>query len=275
MKQVFITPLFFLLLVMISAQSAVDKNHVLKDTDHGYAGLEFTNDFIFASVKAADPADQNKCNNRFDPKVEKGLMWLGNVFTGYKWKSNYFELAYVSLWNYGSIYSGSSGSFTSANYYGSLQFRYYYQIPLHSNSFNLLVGPNIGWAFRFPGYGEGTYTYWYNGFELPSPIFQTRSEHLGDSKRNMVLGVNLRCDFKLKKNLTIVTNLNASFLYIERDYFWIYPYPGAPSGSPYEIYYPRNNWNLSLSVGLKFDFYSKKKKQQTYDQLGIENPYKK
>ena len=89
----------------------------------------------------------------------------------------------------------------------------------------------------------------------------------------MLAGISIRSDFKMSKNLTLFIRAAGTFIYVDKDIYQYYIY-GAPV-----FYQPINfksqPWNFNLTFGLKFDFYNSKKKQQTFDALDIEDPYKK
>ncbi len=249
------------------------KNRVLNNTDHGYFGIDGGIALDFSTISAVESNDESAVDNNFTGSFNEEFILFQNfrVFGGYKWRSHYFELAYASYHTNGRIKNSVDAE---NNYYGAIQLCYYYQLPIKSTFINLLIGPEIGWAFRVKGAGESGSGYYINGFYYPSPYFRSKSPQLNDNIKNIVGGVSVQSDFKLRRNFTLFTKINVTYIHIFNDKY-IYAVPGGPPGSQPPYFDPKTNWNLNLSFGLKFDFFSKKKKQQTFDQLGIEDPYKK
>lgn len=231
---------------MLSAQVNLDsvKKKFDKEPNHIYAGIELGCSFIFSTLEAEIPANQYKCDNVFDGRFEEEIMIIPNFNIGGKFKSHYFELGVGGYSNYGR------GDYNAAkDFYGALQFSYFYQLPIRSNRVNLLVGPNIGWAFRTKNPKEVSTSYYTNNY-----VFQTRSLNPGDNLRNMVAGFSLRCDVRLGENFSFISKINTSYLYIAKDYYVDLGNDNLQTPEEMGIYHTKTNWNVALFVGIKIRF---------------------
>ena len=115
-------------------ETKILRHRVLKNTDHGYFGVETGMLFDFSVIYAFQPP-QSIYDPHVDNRFHKGLgydfmlLYNSRIFGGYKWKSHYFELAYAGYQSSGSIrFSNSNPSEYYASYYGAVQLGYYYQV---------------------------------------------------------------------------------------------------------------------------------------------------
>lgn len=244
------------------------KKRVLHKTDHFYFGMETGVVFLLGEPTGATAEAQQ---NILDAKPSKLGFRLGfsfietsKCYVGYAFKSHNFELASGGIM--GIVYARVRPYGPNKFYptmHGTLMVRYYYRLPIRSHFVKLLIGPELGWAYRMPSI--------FSGYKSPESPTYPLVEH-APAYHNLVAGINIRADLKLAKNCTFNFQINYCAALPNRSEFRLYedPYPT----SPYTTYY-NTIMNLNLSFGLKFDFYSKKKKQQTFEKLGIEDPYKK
>lgn len=244
------------------------KKRVLNNTDHSYFGFEIGMLLNMGSTTCITPGFEGNLNN--DAVWEMPLDYVPaqnfKLFAGYAHKNHRFEVGFGAL--KGKIRVQDYGYLT---HFGNLTLRYYYGLPIKSNIFKLLVGPEIGFAFRMPidGLDSAPYVNYYiqqgnyyplTGIAGGSPFFK------------MSFGINARLDIKLAKNLTFIFQTNLGTAVPNGAYFRFSPNPGFPQ---FDSEYKNSIINLNINVGLKFDFFSEKNKQKTYDALGIKDPYKK
>ena len=248
------------------------KNRVLNNTDHFYFGVETGVLFDFSKTIANDPAYNGWEDNQFRGTIWQDIAPLANrrIYIGYKWKSNFFELGYCGYHGYARVFDKLDSNqplVSCSHFFGALQFGYYYRIPFKSDFWNFKVGPELGWAFV--EFGLPAYDYQEHGDPPPT------LDNYAYPYANMVLGFSLINEFRISRKVNIVSRVNIAYIYGE--YIGAY-YRHLNLGGPTTFtttYFEFFPLNLNFTFGLKFDFFSQKKKQQTFDKLGIEDPYKK
>jgi hypothetical protein len=234
------------------------KNPVLNHTDHGYFGMETGLLFDFSQSKANDPSYASDVDNKYIGAFQFDFLptYNGRIFAGYRYKSHCFELGVAGLHSRSKTTDGNK----AIKYFGTLLFGYYYKLPIKSDFYNLLIGPEIGWAFGF----AGDYIRWEeHGFPPPELEIYATQQHF-------LYGLSIRNEFKLSKRLNFFSQVSGTFVTPMSAKYMTSWGPSGPSYTTLNVI----PINFVISFGLKFDFYSKKKKQQTFDQLGIEDPYK-
>jgi hypothetical protein len=233
-------------------------NRVLNNTDHGYFGFETGVLLDFSSTMANDPTYQNRFRNEFRGKLWEDLLFTrnGRLFGGYRYRSHYFEAALATYLTNTKTTNGE----IAVKFLGACQLGYYYKLPIKSDFYNLCLGPEIGIAFKLPW---DNYDWQDNQYYPPDVQIYP--------KANFLFGLSARNEFKVAKNLTLFCRVSGTCVPNINAFYWAQWYPVQPQSTSLTV----TSWNFVISIGAKFDFFSKKKKQQTFDQLGIEDPYKK
>lgn len=263
------------------------KARVLNHTDHGYFGIESGISLSFG------PTNLNKGKHDY---IEVGCVDFGQsnsqdfrfnslprIFGGYALKRHYFEGVLGSMTDRTNFCLKDSLKnplleFSTYNRYFTLGFRYLYNwTPFKSNVVKMLIGPEVGYAVRTEG-GPGSSMQ--NIFN-PTPAIIFADNINGNSiliqNNNMhihqiYVGLNARIDFKVKKNLTVFLNgLFQAIIQNGEMYRTLLMFPG---GTEYVAVPAGSGVNMNFNAGLKFDFFSSKKKRETYDKLGIEDPFR-
>lgn len=243
------------------------KHLVLNNTDHFYLGMETGIVFLLgeptAITQGAETNLTGSWTSRFTFRNNYSFLETSKLYIGYAYKSHYFELATGGILGKMAVYDASATRvWVYPTLYGTLMFRYYYRLPIKSNFIKLLLGAELGWAYRVKSIFEDN-----NNTETKSLVEYNPINH------NLMGGINTRLDMKLAKNCTFNFQVNFSAAFPNRSEFRLLDNP-SDQNSTYSAYL-NSIMNLNISFGLKFDFYSKKKKQQTFEKLGIEDPYKK
>ncbi len=267
------------------------KAWVLNHTDHGYFGVEGGITFNFG------PTNVRNGNHDYIEPINNSLA-LGNIgfvnhprfFAGYAWKKHYFEGVLGSMSDRTRFLLKDSlmndlYKFSTENTYSTISFRYLYNYtPFKSNVIKFLIGAELGYALRSiivntPGGGSGGGG---GGIFNPQPYsvvsFVNNVGYFVDIQNNQMhvhqffVGVNSRIDFKIKKNLTMF--LNGTFLSIIQNGEMYKTTLRFPGGTEYVAIPAGSGLNMFLHYGIKFDFFTSKKKRETYDKLGIEDPFR-
>lgn len=248
-------------------EERVLKHRVLNNTDHFYFGLETGVVFMLGEPTAITPGAESNVSSanqsRMSFRGDYSFIETSKIYVGYAFKAHHFELANGGIVGKMYVYDANNlKTWSHPTMHGTLMFRYYYRIPIKSNFVKLLLGPELGWAYRMNSIFEIGSN---NTTEVRALIEHSPANH------NIIGGINTRLDFKLAKNLTFNFQVNYCAAFPNKSEFRLYENP-YDLNSPFTAY---NNsiMNLNLSFGLKFDFFIKKKKQQTFDQLGIQEPY--
>jgi hypothetical protein len=177
------------------------RNRVLNHTDHGYLGFETGVLLGIGPTRILSP------NGKQYLRRQAAASGLENFkfFAGYAFRSHFFELAYgggpsVDIFLY-NPYIYNTWMWRRI-LYGSLRARYYWKIPLQSYLLKVLVGPEIGFGYRWekalfePNYSDCDVITWFL-----------------DNDFNGIAGINFRMDLKLKKNFTFFTRTNLCFAF--------------------------------------------------------------
>jgi hypothetical protein len=249
------------------------KHLVLNNTDHGYFGMETGMFFLPGDATAVTPGAQQYVGSdgRITPYIDYSFLETSKIYVGYAYKAHYFELCGGGIRGKIRLFKNTYPKFNDGDvtHYGTILIRYYYKLPIKSKRLKFLIGIETGLAYRFPiDYfikGEKTVI---SPYPSSYPLVEMNME---TKKANMVMGINARLDIKLNKNLTFTSQINFCGAFPNNSVYRLYDYPGDPSSNYTE--YINSIMNLNISFGLKFDFYSKKKKQQTFEELKIGNPY--
>ncbi len=263
------------------------KAGVLNNTDHAYFGIEGGILLNFGPTNL---------NNGKHDYIEKGCIEFGlqesrdigfllnpRFFAGYALKKHHFEGVMGGMYDRTNFCLKDSLlntilSFSTYNSYFTIGFRYLYNYtPFKSNVIKMLIGPEIGYAVRnasqnnfsggflFSTAPEIIYSNIINGNQIQ---IQNNNMHV----HQFYVGINSRFDFKVKKNLTIF--LNGLFQAIIQNGEMYRTSLKFPGGTEYVAIPAGSGINMNFNTGLKFDFFSSKKKRETYDHLGIEDPFR-
>lgn len=264
------------------------KARVLNQTDHGYFGVEGGITFNFGPTNVRNGKhDYIEPINNSLASGNVGFVNYPRFFAGYAWKKHYFEGVLGSMGDRTRFLLKDSlmndlYKFSTENTYGTISFRYLYNYtPFKSNVIKFLIGAEVGYAIRAlvvgtPGTGMG------GGIFNPQPYsvvsFVNNDGYFVEIQNNQMhihqffVGVNSRIDFKIKKNLTMF--LNGTFLSIIQNGEMYRTTLRFPGGTEYVATPAGSGLNMFLNFGMKFDFFASKKKRETYDKLGIEDPFR-
>jgi hypothetical protein len=263
------------------------KAGVLNNTDHTYFGIEGGILLNFG------PTNLNKGKHDY---IEKGCIAFGQqesrdigfllnprFFAGYAFKKHYFEGVMGGMNDRTNFCLKDSLlnnilSFSTFNSYSTIGFRYMYNYtPFKSNVIKMLIGPEVGYAVRNLNannfFGSLSFTtapqiIYFDTINGTQVQIQNNNMHV----HQFYVGINSRFDFKVKKNLTIFINgLFQAIIQNGEMYRTSLKFPG---GTEYVAVPAGSGINMNFNAGLKFDFFSSKKKRETYDKLGIEDPFR-
>ncbi len=248
------------------------KDTVLMNTDHFYITLETGFGFNLG------PTVTTQAGNRFETNAAPFDLYDFSMSTptkfnlGYAYKSHHFEGSFGMMRERLNVSILDANGTRIVDYrrnqtYGSLTFRYFYRFPIRIPRLKMMIGGEIGGAYRPDGYmQENAYSvirdtgYTINGTNRTNHNFQ------------LVLGVSACMDIKLCKNvsLSLLATLQGSPLR-GTEYLFNYTYQGSTNQTA-QVY--STLINLNLNAGVKIDLFCHKKKRETYDKYQIQDPYR-
>ncbi len=248
------------------------RDTVLMNTDHFYIVVETGFGLNLGPTATIQPGARFETNAAPFDSYDFSMITPTKLNVGYACKSHHFEGSYGLMrerLNI-SLLDGSGNrvvDYHRNQTYVSLTFRYFYRFPMRIPRLKMMMGAEIGGAYR-PDYmmQEKSYTiYRDTGYTINSI---QRIDH----NFQLALGISTRMDIKLCKNLTLTllaTIIGSPLRGTE--YIFNYSYPGSTNQTT-QVY--SSLLNLNLNAGLKLDFFSHKKKRETYDKYGMQDPFR-
>lgn len=247
------------------------RDTVLMNTDHFYMGFEAGMFFNLGPTSTIASGPRIETNG--EPFGLSDFNFLGHTkgFIGYAYKAHHFEGALGSMRDRVNVtlqdsLGNNKISMRSSRLYVTLSARYFYRFPIKIKRLKMMMGAELGGGFSPPFLQQGAQ------LSTNDTTYLMSASSLTDKRFQMLIGVHGRMDIKLRKNLTFVLMASVIFSPLRgSEYSLTYLYPGSTFQNARVA---GSILNLNLSLGLKFDFFSHKKKKQTYDRLGIEDPFR-
>jgi hypothetical protein len=248
------------------------KDTVLMNTDHFYVGAEIGLGFNVGPTATIQQGDRLSTNAAPFDVYDFSPYAPTKLFLGYAYKSHHFEGSLGMLRERLSVSILDGSGNRAVDYhrnqtYASLTFRYFYRFPIRIPRLKMMIGGEIGGAYRAdsPMQEKSTTTFRDTGYTLAPSITNVNNFQL-------VLGISGRMDIKLCKNLslTLLATVLGSPLR-GTEYMFNYTYQGSTNQTA-QVY--SSILNVNLNAGLKFEFFSHKKKRATYDKYGIQDPFR-
>lgn len=248
------------------------KDTVLMNTDHFYLTVEMGLGFNVGPTVTTSPGNRLETNAAPFDAYDFSMIAPTKFNFGYACKNHHFEGSFGMLRERlnVSLVDGAGNrtlDYHRAQTYSSITFRYFYRFPMSIPRLKMMMGAEIGGAFRPDNpMQEKAYTvYRDTGYTFNSYIRETHDFQL-------VLGISTRMDIKLCKNLslTLLATVLGSPLR-GTEYTFVYSYPGSTNQTA-QVY--STLLNVNLNAGLKLELFSHKKKRETYDRYGIQDPFR-
>jgi hypothetical protein len=247
------------------------RDTVLMNTDHFYVGGELGFGFNLGPTATITPGTRMETNAAPFRSGDFSVTTPTKIYMGYAYKSHHFEgaIGMVRERLNVSILDSLGGrviDYGRSKTYATLTFRYFYRFPIKIPRMKMMIGAEIGGG-------------WHPKLLQSKPQFSTTdtsynfsTSSLQSSDFTLLLGISGRMDIKIFKNLsiTLVATLIGSPLKGSQ-YALNYSYPGSANQTA-QVY--GSILNINLNAGLKFEFFTHKKRKQTYDKLGIEDPFR-
>jgi hypothetical protein len=248
------------------------KDTVLMNTDHFYLTVETGLGFNVGPTVTTTAGDRLETNAAPFNAYDFSMMSPSKFNIGYAYKNHHFEGSFGMLREKLNISIMDDAGNRAIDYhraqtYGSFTLRYFYRFPYQIPRLKLMMGAEIGGAFRpdNPMQEKGYTVYRDTGY-----TFNTYIREFHDFQ--LVLGVSTRMDIKLCKNLslTLLATVLGSPLR-GTEYTFVYSVPGGTNQTA-QVY--STLINVNLNAGLKLELFSHKKKRETYDRYGIQDPFR-
>lgn len=247
------------------------RDTVLMNTDHFYIGFEAGMDFNLGPTSTIVAGSRIVTNG--EPFGMNDFNFLGHTkgFIGYAYKSHHFEGALGSMSDRVNVtLQDSLGNnkirMHSSRLYVTASVRYFYRFPIKVKRLKMMMGAELGGGFSPPFFQQGAQ------ISTTDTSYLMSASSLTDKRFQMLIGVHGRMDIKIRKNVTFILMSSVIFSPLRgSEYSLTYQYPG---NTYQNARVAGSILNLNLSIGLKLDFFSHKKKKETYDKYGIEDPFR-
>jgi hypothetical protein len=247
------------------------RDTVLMNTDHFYVGGELGFGFNIGPTATLLGGKQMETNVAPFELYDFSSITPTKLYAGYAFKSHHFEGSLGMMRERINVSIMDSLGNRALDYhrsktYVTLTARYFYRFPIRINRMKMMLGAELGLGYhpKFLQTKPGFAVY-DSGYAMSTSLLQNHNFQL-------VLGISGRMDIKLFKNLTLtlVSTLLGSPLR-GSEYALNYTLAGGTNHNA-QVY--ASMLNINLNAGLKFDFFTHKKKKATYDRLGIEDPFR-
>ncbi len=247
------------------------RDTVLMNTDHFYLGGELGFGLNLGPTATIIGGPRMETNAAPFEMFDFSLSSSTKLYAGYAYKSHHFEGAIglvrerINISILDSL-GGRVIDYNRGKTYASLTFRYFYRFPIKIPRMKMMMGVEIGGAYHPKFFQSNPH------FTINDTSYVISASLIKSHDFQLVMGISGRMDIKIFKNLTLtlVTTLIGSPMK-GSEYAFNYSYPG--SGNQMAQVYG-SILNLNFNAGLKFDFFTHKKKKETYDKLGIEDPFR-
>lgn len=247
------------------------RDTVLMNTDHFYFGGEMGFGFNIGPTATILAGNGMETNVAPFEMYDFSSTTPTKFFAGYAWKSHHFEGSLgmvrerINLSIMDSL-GGRAIDFNRSKTYVTFTARYFYRFPIKIPRMKMMMGAELGVGYN-PNFLQSQSHYTVN-----DTSYYMSTSSIQNHRFQLMLGISGRMDIKIFKNVTIVlisTIIGSPMRGSE--YAINYLTPGA-SNQTAQVY--GSILNINLNAGLKFDFFTHKKKKATYDRLGIEDPYR-
>lgn len=247
------------------------RDTVLMNTDHFYLGGELGFAFNVGPTTTISAGPRMETNAAPFEMADFSVLTATKFYAGYAYKSHHFEGAIgmarekINISILDSL-GGRVIDYNRSKTYATLTARYYYRFPIKITRVKMMLGAEIGVGYH-PKFLQSK-----PSFDISDTAYTFSTSTLQTHDFQLMLGVSSRMDIKIFKNLTLmlVATIIGSPLK-GTEYALNYSYPGSTNQTA-QVY--GSLLNINLNAGLKFDFYTHKKKKETYDKMGIEDPYR-
>ncbi len=247
------------------------RDTVLMNTDHFYLGGEMGLGFNIGPTATLLAGPNVETNAAPFSRYDFSFITPGKLYIGYAFKNHHFEGAIgmvrerinVSIMD---SLGGRAIDYNRSKTYATLTVRYFYRLPIKIPRMKMMIGGEIGGGYHPKFFQSQPH------FTINDTSYTVNSSTLQSHDFQLLLGLSGRMDIKIFKNLTltlVATMIGSPMKGSE--YALNYTTPGSTNQTA-QIY--GSILNINLNAGLKFDFFSHKKKKQTYDKLGIEDPFR-
>lgn len=248
------------------------KDTVLMNTDHFYFTLETGFGLNLGPTVTTVPGDRFETNAAPFSLYDFSMMTPTKFNLGYACKNHHFEGSFGMMRERLNVSILDASGNRAVDYhrnqtYAAFTLRYFYRFPLQIPRLKMMMGAEIGGAFRpETNMQEQSYTvYRDSGYSISST---TRFNH----NYQLILGVSTRMDIKICKNLTLTLLATVQGSPLRgTEYIFDYTYQGSTNQTA-QVH--STLLNLNLNAGLKFDLFCHKKKRATYDYYGIQDPFR-
>ncbi len=247
------------------------RDTVLMNTDHFYLGGELGFGFNLGPTTTIQAGTRMETNAAPFEMIDFSVITPTKLYAGYAFKSHHFEgsIGMVREKMNISILDSLGGrviDYNRSKSYATLTVRYFYRFPIKIPRMKMMVGAEIGGGYH-PKFLQSK-----PSFDISDTSYTFSTSTLQAHDFQLLLGISGRMDIKIFKNLTltlVATMIGSPMKGTE--YALNYTYPGSTNQTA-QVY--GSILNINLNAGLKFDFFTHKKKKETYDKLGIEDPYR-
>lgn len=247
------------------------RDTVLMNTDHFYIGGELGFGFNIGPTATILVGPQMETNVAPFEIGDLSTISPTKFYMGYAFKSHHFEGAFgmarerinVSIMD---SMGGRAIDYNRSKTYVTLTARYFYRFPITIPRMKMMMGAEIGIGYHpkmLPS--QPNFTVYDSSYTMSTSSLQSRDFQL-------MLGISGRMDIKLFKNLTLtlVSTIIGSPMK-GSEYALNYTLPVGTNQNA-QVY--GSVLNINLNAGLKFDFFTHKKRRETYDKYNIEDPFR-
>lgn len=247
------------------------RDTVLMNTDHFYIGGELGFGFNVGPTSTILAGPQMETNAAPFEIADLSTITPTKFYMGYAFKSHHFEgaLGMVRERINVSIMDSMGGRAIDYNRnktYVTLTARYFYRFPIKIPRMKMMMGAEIGIGYHpkmLPSKPN---------FSVYDSSYTISTSSLQNHDFQLMLGISGRMDIKLFKNLTLtlVSTIIGSPMK-GSEYALNYTLPGG-SNETAQVF--GSILNINLNAGLKLDFFTHKKRKETYDKYNIEDPFR-